>query len=126
MKEIKGNNKIRELASSTMKELGSMVDVNTVVGKPFATVDGTSVIPISKVTMGFMTGGGEYGEVKLLKNDDVPFAGGSGAVVSLKPVGFLLSKDGEVKLISTDNDVYTRLFNCADELINKLKNESNI
>lgn len=110
-KEIKETNKIKDLMSSSMNDLSDMTDVNTVVGKPIYTPDGTTVIPICKVTMGFMTGGGEYGEVRQLKNDkDSPFAGGSGAVISMKPVGFLTSNNDGVRLISTDKDVYTKLF----------------
>ncbi len=121
-KEIKETNKIKDLMSSSMNDLSDMTDVNAVVGKPIYTPDGTTVIPICKVTMGFMTGGGEYGEVRQLKNDkDNPFAGGSGAVISMKPVGFLTSNNDGVRLISTDKDVYTKLFETAEEFFEKIK-----
>ncbi len=121
-KEIKETNKIKDLMSSSMNDLSDMTDVNAVVGKPIYTPDGTTVIPICKVTMGFMTGGGEYGEVRQLKNDkDSPFAGGSGAVISMKPVGFLTSDNDGVRLISTDKDVYTKLFETAEEFFEKIK-----
>lgn len=121
-KEIKETNKINDLMSSSMNDLSDMTDVNAVVGKPIYTPDGTTVIPICKVTMGFMTGGGEYGEVRQLKNDkDSPFAGGSGAVISMKPVGFLTSNNDGVRLISTDKDVYTKLFETAEEFFEKIK-----
>lgn len=121
-KEIKETNKIKDLMSSSMSDLSDMTDVNAVVGKPIYTPDGTTVIPICKVTMGFMTGGGEYGEVRQLKNDkDSPFAGGSGAVISMKPVGFLTSNNDGVRLISTDKDVYTKLFETAEEFFEKIK-----
>ena len=120
-KEVKNDNKIRELTTAAMKDLGSMIDVNTVVGKPFTTPDGSTVIPVTKVTMGFMTGGGEYGEVKTIKSGDAPFAGGSGAVISVKPVGFLLSKNKGVRLVSAENNVYTKLFEYAEEFLNNFK-----
>ena len=121
-KEIKETNKIKDLMSSSMNDLSDMTDVNAVVGKPIYTPDGTTVIPICKVTMGFMTGGGEYGEVRQLKNDkDGPFAGGSGAVISMKPIGFLTSNNDGVRLISTDKDVYTKLFETAEEFFEKIK-----
>ena len=121
-KEIKETNKIKDLMSSSMSDLSDMTDVNAVVGKPIYTPDGTTVIPMCKVTMGFMTGGGEYGEVRQLKNDkDSPFAGGSGAVISMKPVGFLTSNNDGVRLISTDKDVYTKLFETAEEFFEKIK-----
>ena len=120
-KKVKNDNKIRELTTAAMKALGSMIDVNTVVGKPFTMPDGSTVIPVTKVTMGFITGGGEYGEVKIIKSSDTPFAGGSGAVVSVKPVGFLLSKNKGVRLVSADNNVYTKLFEYAEEFLNNFK-----
>ena len=121
-KEIKETNKIKDLMSSSMNDLSDMTDVYAVVGKPIYTPDGTTVIPICKVTMGFMTGGGEYGEVRQLKNDkDSPFAGGSGAVISMKPVGFLTSNNDGVRLISTDKDVYTKLFETAEGFFEKIK-----
>lgn len=120
-KEIK-NNKIRELMSTAMNDLGEMADVNTIIGKPIMTDDGTTLIPVCKVTMGFMTGGGEYGEIKQFKNGkEVPFAGGSGAVISMKPIGFLSSGTKGIKLINTEKDAYTKLFETAEEIISKLK-----
>ena len=64
-----------------MESIREMVDVNTVVGDPVKTQDGSTIIPISKVSFGFVAGGGEYsGEVQLT---DMPFAGGAGAGVSV-------------------------------------------
>ena len=74
-------NKINRVIDTAMKNLSTLVDVNTVIGKPMKTEDGSLIIPVSKVTLGFMTGGGEYGEVKVMKKDRaIPFAGGSGAI----------------------------------------------
>lgn len=123
MSKEKSENKIRELMSSAMKDLNSLIDVNTVVGKPIKTEDGTLVIPISKVTMGFLTGGGEYGEVKSLK--PTPFAGGSGAVVSLKPSGFLVDDGSGIKIVNVPDDPLSRVANTVDNFIKNLKNEDN-
>ena len=124
MSKEKSNNKIRELMSTTFKDLNALIDVNTVVGKPFKTEDGNTVIPISKVTLGFMTGGGEYGEVKPFKKDkSIPFAGGSGAVVSLKPSGFLVDNGTSVSHISVSDDLFTRVIESFDNFIKSFKNE---
>lgn len=121
-KEIKEKNKIKDLMCSSMNDLRDMIDVSAVVGKPMSTPDGSTVIPVCKVSMGLMTGGGEYGEVKQLKTgQDSPFAGGSGAIISMKPIGFLASDGSGIKLISTDKDVYTRLFDTVEEFIEKIK-----
>ena len=122
-KEIK-ENKIKELMSAAMKDINSLVDVNTVIGKPFTINDGTMIIPVTKVTMGFMTGGGEYGEIKKINaSPDIPFAGGSSAIVSLKPTGFLIGMGKGVKLITVPTDAFSRAFETAEEFIKTFKNE---
>ncbi len=126
MSKERANNKIRELMSSAMKDLNSLVDVNTVVGKPVTVDGGTLVIPITRVTLGFMTGGGEYGEIKQLKTDkSMPFAGGSGAVVSLKPSGFLIDQGKGVQLLSVADDAFSRVIESVDNFIKSFKNEDN-
>ena len=124
MSREKANNKIRELMTAAMKDLNSLVDVNTVVGKPVIVDEATTVIPITKVTLGFMTGGGEYGEVKQLKGEKgMPFAGGSGAVVSLKPSGFLIDQGKGVQLFSVADDAFSRIIESVDNFIKSFKNE---
>ncbi len=126
MTKERANNKIRDLMTTAMKDLNSLVDVNTVIGKPVKVDEDTNIIPITKVTMGFMTGGGEYGEVKAIKSDKtLPFAGGSGAVVSLKPSGFLIEKNSGVQLLSVADDAFSRIIESVDNFIKSFKNEDN-
>ena len=94
------------------------------IGKPVKVDQTTSVIPITKVTMGFMTGGGEYGEVKAIKSGkNLPFAGGNGAVVSLKPSGFLIERENSIQLLSVADDAFSRLIESVDNFIKSFKNE---
>ena len=81
--------------STAMENIKEMVDVNTIVGDPVQCPDGSVIIPISKVGFGFAAGGGEYGEGK----DEKPFAGGSGAGISISPVAFMVVGKGQVKLL---------------------------
>ena len=82
---------ISELMQTAMSSMKDMVDVNTVVGHPVQTSSGSTIIPISRVTFGYMTAGGDLLADKPAKDaPDFPFAGGSGAGVSLQPVGFLV------------------------------------
>ncbi len=121
-KDDKKKNKIRELMAASMEDLSGLTNVDAVVGKPVTTPDGTTVIPVCKVTVGYMTGGGEYGDAKTIKaGNQNPFAGGSGAVVSMKPVGFLTSGIGGVKLISAEKTVYEKLFDSVEQFIDKIK-----
>ena len=127
MSKEKKDNKIRELMSAAMKDLNSLIDVNTVVGKPVKVDSATTVIPVSKVTMGFMTGGGEYGEIKPIKKDkELPFAGGSGAIVSLKPSGFLVDQGSGVQLVSVADDALSKLIESVNNFVKSLKNEEDI
>jgi sporulation protein YtfJ len=115
------DSKVDSLIGSAMKSLNNLIDVNTVIGKPINTADGTIIIPISKVTMGFVTGGGEYGEIKVLKKDkDMPFGGGSGAVLSMKPYGFLIDNGNGFKLVSASNEPLDKLMDSAQNLINRM------
>ena len=94
------NEKINGLVNSSMENLEALADVNTIMGKPFTTISGFQVIPFSKVTLGNLSGGGEYGNVKVLKETDTfPFAGGSGAVVSMKPMGFLIDDGTNCRIL---------------------------
>lgn len=97
---------IESLMGTTMENIRDMVDVNTVVGDPVQTAEGVTIIPISRVSFGFVAGGGEYGAEGrtpgALQEEARPFAGGSGAGVSVNPVGFLVSGGGQVKLLSAN------------------------
>ena len=94
---------IDNMMQTTMESIRGMVDVNTVVGAPVMDQKGTTIIPISKVSFGFVAGGGEYAiednKQKPVPTDVFPFAGGTGAGVSIQPMGFLVSGDGGVRLL---------------------------
>ena len=111
-------NKINRVIDTAMKNLSALVDVNTVIGKPMKTEDGSLIIPVSKVTLGFMTGGGEYGEGKVMKKDRaIPFAGGSGAIVSMKPTGFLVNDGKGYRVIAAANEPYEKILDVASDLL---------
>lgn len=126
---------IENLMRTTMESLRAMVDVNTVVGEAVETKDGTVIVPVSKVTFGFVAGGGdefpvEQGEsyrpqqsqnASPAQGERFPFTGGSGAGVSVKPVGFLVVGDGKVRFLPVDSRaVYDRLVEAAPELLDRL------
>lgn len=90
---------IVDLMGTTMAKIHEMVDVNTIVGKPVSTPDGTTIIPVSKVGFGFAAGGADYGSKKATPEDDKNFGGGSGAGVSINPVAFLVISPQGVKLL---------------------------
>lgn len=111
-------NKVSEMIESAMKSLTEMVDVNTIMGSAIKADDGSYIMPISKVTVAFLTGGGEYGKVKFFGNTDNPFAGGSGAIVSMRPNGFLLKdKDGKYKIIATEKEPLDKLYDMVEKVV---------
>lgn len=96
------NHPIERIMDNALTKIRSFVDANTIIGTPIHTMDGISIVPISRVTMGFLTGGGEYGDI-VNTYEQLPFAGGSGAGVSVSPVGFLVSNGQTVKLVNIDD-----------------------
>ena len=90
---------IETIMSTTMENIRDMIDVNTVVGDAVTPAEGTVIIPISRVSFGFVAGGGDYGlKTPQPAANDLPFAGGTGAGVTVQPMGFLVVKNDQVRL----------------------------
>ena len=116
--------KIDSILEKTAEQLTALVDVNTVIGKPLFSASGAQIIPFTKVTMGYLSGGGEYGEVKAIKDDECyPFAGGAGTVINVKPAGFLIDDGKECKVVRVTEDPLDGIIEKAGELIGKLVNK---
>lgn len=106
--------------STAMQKIRELVDVNTIVGEPITSPDGTIVIPVSKVSFGFVAGGSDI-PAKVAK--DV-FAGGSGAGITINPQAFIvIKKDGEVKLLEmgTKSSPADSIISAVPDLIEKVK-----
>ena len=112
---------IESIMNSTLEDIRDMVDVNTVIGDAILTQDGSTVIPISKVSFGFVSGGGEY-SCGRAASERLPFAGGTGAGVSIQPMGFLVSGDGGVRLLPAQPYAPTdRIIEMAPQLMNEIR-----
>lgn len=90
---------INNLMQETMDKIRSMVDVNTIVGDPITTPDGTTLIPVSKVTFGFGSGGSDFLPRNAKNDSPICFGGGAGAGVSIVPIGFLVVRDGDAHML---------------------------
>ena len=118
---------IEGLMKTAMESIKEMIDVNTVVGDPVEAPDGTVIIPISRVACGFAAGGGEFdlgGDRKESEGESImpAFGGGSGAGVSVKPIGFLVVGNGQVRLLPVDgNAIYDRLIDVAPQVIAQIQ-----
>lgn len=117
---------ISEIVDAAVSNLSKVAEVNTIVGKPLVTMDGTTVVPISQINFAFMAGGGEYGNKSARRGNafDNNFAGGSGGGASLTPVCFLvISKDG-VKVLDTDkSSTFDKIFDVAKDIANTFKGD---
>ena len=87
---------INNLMSTVMENIKGMIDVNTIIGDPVETSNGTMIIPISKVGFGFAAGGSD---ISTKTPGDKPFGGRSGAGVSISPVGFLVVTADQIKMV---------------------------
>ncbi|WP_432664835.1 GerW family sporulation protein [Wukongibacter baidiensis] len=125
---------IEALMKTTMESLKEMIDVNTIVGDAVETPDGTTIIPISRVSFGFASGGGEYkNNSGSEENSDnyqdgqdqgLPFAGGTGAGVSVQPVAFMIVGKEKTKLLSVDQNanMFENLVGLSSKIIDKVQN----
>ena len=95
------NNKLGDITKTALESIRSMLDANTIIGEPIKTASGTEIIPISKISVGYASGGVDYinKEVRTANN----FGGGGGTGISVTPVAFLVvSADGNVNILNID------------------------
>ncbi|MCL6450114.1 MAG: GerW family sporulation protein [Acetobacteraceae bacterium] len=134
---------IQGLMKTAMESIKGMVDVNTVVGDPVEAQDGSVIMPVSRVSFGFAAGGGEYlagaarrgrperapaGSAERGSDEgeergpEHPFAGGSGAGITVQPVAFLVVGQGTVRLLPVDSSaLYDRLIDLAPQILDRLR-----
>ena len=93
MENLEKKTPLNDMMDTAMGKIREMVDSNSIIGEPITTPDGVTVIPISRVSFGFGTGGGDYGTAK------TNFGGGAGAAVKVDPVAFLIVKDGVTRVM---------------------------
>lgn len=86
------------MLESTIARIREMVDVNSVIGDPITTPDGVTIIPVSKVSVGFGGGGSDFVS-KHVNHQDNPFGGGAGGGVKVTPIAFLIVKEGSVRML---------------------------
>ena len=116
---------VNGLMAETMEKIRSMVDVNTIIGDPIVTHDGTTLIPISKVTFGFGSGGSDFKPRNSSDSAPLCFGGGGGAGVSISPVAFLIVSEGNARILPVnmpaDNST-DRLIEMIPDAVNGIQN----
>jgi len=114
-------NKIESLIEVSLEKIRTLIDVNCVIGSAITLPDGSAIIPISKVSVGFVSGGGEYNDLNAKRNSaEFPMAGGTGGGFSVSPMGFFVVSKDKFKLIRADKSTaYLGLIKNASEVLKK-------
>lgn len=114
---------IEGLMRTAMENLKEMVDVNTIVGSPVETPDGSVILPVTKVGFGFAAGGSEFTTTNQ-EAPDHPFGGGSGGGVSITPIAFLVVNSTGVKMVHLDENthIYEKLMEFTPQVVEKIQN----
>ena len=117
------------ILKTTIEKVRDLVDVSTIIGEPINLPDGLTIIPVSKVTYGFASGGSDFPS----KNNVELFGGAGGAGITINPVAFLVIKDGDVTIkhiVSNDNAIeravslVPEMFDKVTNLVNKKKGDA--
>ena len=127
MKVYTDSTSINDLISSAVDKIKTIVDSSTIIGESIVTPDGTTIIPISKVAVGFVVGGGEYADLSARRvANHFPMSGGSSGGMSVSPVGFLIIKEsGDVDFVNVENKtLYQTVLNMFNSLLSKLEKEN--
>ena len=125
MKIYGENETINQLIENAMDKLKGLVDCGTVIGDKVETSDGTTIIPVSRVAVGYVVGGGEYADLSARRvAKHFPMAGGSSGGMSITPVGFLIEKQGEISFVNVENkSMYQTILNLFNTIMAKMNKE---
>ncbi|WP_052447342.1 GerW family sporulation protein [Clostridium polynesiense] len=114
---------IEKLMKSTLENIKDIIDVNTIVGDAIECKDGSTIVPISRVSFGFASGGSEFqGKEFRVENKELPFGGGSGAGITIRPVAFLVIKNDNIRLFPLDQpNTYDRIVDSIPQIMDMFK-----
>lgn len=114
---------IQGLMTAAMENLKEMVDVNTIIGDPVETPDGSVILTVSKVGFGFVAGGSEFIIDNKPGTSKEPFGGGSGGGVSITPIAFLIVGSSGVKMIHLDEGTHLleKVLDLAPQVVDKIQ-----
>jgi sporulation protein YtfJ len=113
---------VPNMLENTIVKIREMVDVNSVIGNPITTPDGVTIIPVSKVSVGFGGGGSDFVSKNSNRHEN-PFGGGAGGGVKITPMAFLVVKEGNVRMIpvaTPANTTADRLVEMVPDTLDKL------
>lgn len=110
MKEYEKTSSLDNLIEKTLSNLKIITESKTVFGEEIISPDGTVIIPVSKATIGFVVGGGEYADLSTRRvGRHYPMAGASSGGINLTPIGFLVTTQNQIRFISTTENHYQKI-----------------
>lgn len=113
---------ITDLMATTMEKIRGMMDANTIIGAPIE-VGGVTLIPVSKLSIGYGSGGSDFAQKNQKPGAANAFGGGAGMGVNITPVAFLVVKDGNVRMLGVDNPPSTtvdRVIDMVPDVVDKV------
>lgn len=108
---------LKQMIDSALSKIGEVVDVNTVIGEPMCLPGDVTIIPFSKVAVGFASGGSEFGGKTPRADGGAYFAGGNGAGISMTPLGFIAIEQGRARVIELGNPI---TYSAPQDPVNKV------
>ncbi|MBR5779803.1 MAG: sporulation protein YtfJ [Clostridia bacterium] len=108
---------LKQIIDTAISKIGEVVDVNTVIGDPITIQGDVTIIPFSKVAVGFASGGTEFGGKHPSPNGKAYFAGGNGAGVTMSPLGFIVVEQGKARVVELGN---TATYNAPTDPVNRV------
>lgn len=127
MEKYKNTSSLDELIKTSLDRVKSLMEINTIIGEPLRIEETTTIIPISKASVGFVVGGGEYSDKSNRRvANHFPMAGGSGCGMTISPVGFIVIRENNTEFVDIENKtMYQTLLNLANKIIDKIKTNNN-
>lgn len=127
MEKYKNTSSLDELIKTSLDRVKSLMEINTIIGEPLRIEKTTTIIPISKASVGFVVGGGEYSDKSNRRvANHFPMAGGSGCGMTISPVGFIIIRENNTEFVDIENKtMYQTLLNLANKIIDKIKTNNN-
>lgn len=118
------NHPLSEMMSNSMSKIKDMIDVNTVIGSPITTPDGVTLIPITKVSVGYGGGGSDFATKNYPANRDNAFGGGTGAGVTITPMAFVVIRGESVRMLPVSEPASTsvdRIVELVPDILDRIE-----
>jgi len=119
------NHPLSDMMTSSMSKIRELIDVNTVIGNPIQTPDGVTIIPVSKVSIGFGGGGTDFATKNYPANRDNAFGGGAGTGINITPIAFLIIRGESVRMLPVAEPASTsvdRIIEMVPDILDKVEN----